>query len=146
MKTRKLGTFRSTLVASPAFLERYGTPQHPHDLSQMPCIIDTNRMAPKRWTFTKNGEPFEVSIQGRFQINSAHAGVELARQGVGIAYPPRFALGTAIETGALVPLLTDYDVECGPISAVYLEGRTLPRKVRALIDFAVEDIKSAGIL
>lgn len=146
MKTRKLGTFRSTLVASPAFLERYGTPQHPSDLNQLPCIIDTNRLTPRRWTFTKGTETFEASVQGRFQVNSARAGVELALQGVGIAYPPRFAIGSAIESGGLVPLLEDYDVESGPISAVYLEGRTLPRKVRALIDFAVEDIKNAGIL
>jgi DNA-binding transcriptional LysR family regulator len=146
MKTRKLGTFRSTLVASTAFLERYGTPQHPSDLSQLPCIIDNNRLTPKRWTFTKGTEAFDAPVQGRFQVNSARAGVELALQGVGIAYPPRFAIGSAIESGGLVPLLKDYDVESGPISAVYLEGRTLPRKVRALIDFAVEDIKNAGIL
>lgn len=146
LKTRKLGMFRSTLVASPEYLERHGIPRQPSDLQQMPCIIDTNRLTPKRWTFTKHGEAHEVPVQGRFQVNSARAGVELAIQGVGIPYPPRFAIGSAIEDGALVPLLTEYDVESGPISAVYLEGRTLPRKVRALIDFAVEDIKSAGIL
>ena len=33
-----------------------------------------------------------------------------------------------------------YAGETWPVSAVYLEGRALPRKVRALIDFAVKDI------
>jgi hypothetical protein len=39
-----------------------------------------------------------------------------------------------------------YDCETGPLSAVYLEGRQLPRKIRALIDFAVNDIGGAEIL
>jgi DNA-binding transcriptional LysR family regulator len=32
------------------------------------------------------------------------------------------------------------------LNAVYLEGRVLPRKVRALIDFAAEDLRREDIL
>ncbi|MDJ0933347.1 hypothetical protein [Breoghania sp.] len=39
-----------------------------------------------------------------------------------------------------------FEGESSRLSAVYLEGRTLPRKVRALINFAAEDIHSADIL
>jgi len=42
--------------------------------------------------------------------------------------------------------MADQPGEVSPLSAVYLEGRVLPRKVRALIDFAADDIRAADIL
>tara|TARA_A100000171_G_scaffold36493_1_gene35205 strand:- start:376 stop:642 length:267 start_codon:yes stop_codon:yes gene_type:complete len=82
-------------------------------------------------------------VSGRFQVNSASAAVDLAIGGLGIAFVPSFALRGAITTGDLVALLDDYKSESAPVGAVYLEGRTLPRKVRTLIDFAFDDIKAS---
>lgn len=146
LKTRKLGEFRSMAVASPDYLAARGHPDTPDDLAAHSCIVDTNRRVPRRWTFFGGGAEHVVNIQGRFQVNSARAAVQLASAGLGIAYAPRFALCGALDAGDLVPVLADYDGETGPISAVYLEGRTLPRKVRVLIDFALEDIVTANIL
>ena len=87
-----------------------------------------------------------MAIQGRFRVNSARAAVQLATAGLGIANVPRFALCGALEAGTLVPVLEPYSGETGPLSAVYLEGRSLPRKVRALIDFALDDIAAADVL
>lgn len=146
LKTRKLGTFRSLAVASPAYVAAHGTPETPEALGTHACIVDTNRRTPRRWTFLKGRDEHVAHVEGRFQVNSARAAIALAGAGLGIAYVPRFALGDALDTGALQPVLEDFDGETGPVSAVYLEGRTLPRKVRALIDFAQSDISDAGIL
>lgn len=146
LKARKLGLFRSMVVASPDYIARHGAPLTPADLARHACIVDTNRRQPRRWTFRRDGADIAAGVDGPFHVNSARAAVELAARGVGIAYVPRFALGDALDRGALVPLLQDHEGEAGPLSAVYLEGRSLPRKVRALIDFAVEDVKAAGIL
>lgn len=64
---------------------------------------------------------------------------------MGVAYAPRFAVRDMLESGRLLPLLERFEMESGPILAVYLEGRALPRKIRALIDFAVEDMGRDGI-
>ncbi|EPX85231.1 hypothetical protein Salmuc_02610 [Salipiger mucosus DSM 16094] len=45
-----------------------------------------------------------------------------------------------------MPLLQDHEGESGPVSALYLEGRVLPRKVRALIDFAAQDMRATTLL
>lgn len=58
---------------------------------------------------------------------------------------PVFVLGDDVATGRLLPLLPDHDSPAHPIHAVYLEGRTLPAKIRALIAFASEDIRSQGM-
>jgi DNA-binding transcriptional LysR family regulator len=144
LKARKLGSFRSILVASPAYLAERGTPQVPADLGQHDCILDTNRRAPRRWSF--GDVDAAVAVQGRFTVNSARAAVELAAKGRGLAYAPRFAVYEALAAGRVVPVLTDHPTEEGLLNAVYLENRVLPRKVRALIDFAVEDIKALDIL
>lgn len=147
LKTRKLGTFQSLIVASPAYLARAGRPVRPADLPVHDCIIDTNRRRPRRWTLEAAGHPPEpVEVSGRYQVNSARAAVALAEHGLGIANVPRFALCGALEAGRLVRLLPDHLGDSGPLSAVWLEGRALPRKVRGLIEFAAEDLRAADIL
>lgn len=146
LKVRKLGTFSSILVASPDYLKRHGLPKTPHEVSGHACIVDTNRRNPRRWVFYRHGAEIIANVSGRFLVNSANAAVHLARMGIGIAYVPRFALGDAFETGELVQLLGDYETETGPVGAVYLEGRALPRKVRAVIDFAVDDMNSQRLV
>ncbi|WP_281985323.1 LysR family transcriptional regulator [Thalassorhabdomicrobium marinisediminis] len=146
LKTLRLGTFSSLLVASPDYIRAHGKPDSPEELTNHTCVVDTNRRVPHKWVFERNGTETVVQIRGRFQVNSARAAMDLALGGLGIAKIPRFALRDTIETGALVPLLEEFGGDSGPVSAVYLEGRVLPRKIRALIDFAAEDIRSAAIL
>lgn len=146
LKMRRLGHFRSVLVASPDYVKQYGAPSSPDELSQHDCIVDTNRRNPRHWTFKHNDEESAVQIQGRFYVNSARSAVELAASGSGIAYVPRFTLGVALEFGTLVTFLEDHTTDRGPINAVYIEGRALPRKVRALIEFAAKDFKGSGLL
>lgn len=146
LKARKLGEIRSIAVASPEYLAQHGAPAEPSDLAKHDCILDTNRRTPRRWTFYRQGEEIGAEVKGRFQVNSARAAVELAADGLGICYTPRFALNDELETGALVPVLQDFQGLAVEINAVYLEGRALPRKIRALIDFAVEDIRRSGTL
>ena len=146
LKSRKLGSLRSLIAASPGYVERHGAPAAPEELEGHACIVDTNRRRPRRWTFRKGEAEHVATVGGRFHVNSARAAVELATAGLGIVYAPRFALIEALESGRLVAVMAGYAGESAPISAVYLEGRALPRKIRALIDFAAEDIRSADIL
>lgn len=145
LKSKKLGAIGSALVTSPKYIEQFGAPKTFADLAGHSCIIDTNRRSPRRWLCQKNGSEVIVNVQGRFHVNSASAAVNLAAQGLGIAYAPHFALINELETGGLISLFDDFGGESAALSAVYLEGRILPRKIRTLIDFAVKDAKTAGI-
>lgn len=146
VKERKLGELRSRLVASPAYLAAHGQPKRPEDLEHHSCIVDTNRRVPRRWVFRKGAAQLVAQVQGRFHVNSARAAAELAAAGLGIAYAPRFALCDGLALGSLVEVMAAYTADTATINAVYLEGRALPRKVRALIDFAVQDIRTADAL
>lgn len=146
LKVRHLGQFESVLVASPDYIARHGSPKTPDDLSLHACIVDSNRRNSHRWEFTQKGSEYVVGVDGRFTVNSATAAADLAARGLGLAYVPGFAVQKALEAGELVSLLGNYSGQSGPVGAVYLEGRIMPRKVRALIDFAVSDFKQARYL
>lgn len=146
VKTRKLGEVQTFLVASPDYLARAGAPVSPSDLTQHACIVDTNRRNPRRWVLLKDGAEVVINVDGRFLVNSARVACKLATGGLGIAFSPRFAICDDLASGRLVTLLDGYIGETSPLSAVYLEGHTMPRKIRALIDFALADIRSANVL
>lgn len=146
IKARKLGALPSVVAASPDYLARYGTPETPQDLITHACILDTNRRSPARWEFQQGSAVQSINVSGRFMVNSARAATELAVAGHGIVHGPKIVSRDALAEGRLVSLLDAYQSKTLPISAVYLEGRALPRKLRALIDFAQQDIKAADIL
>lgn len=145
-KSVRLGTSELQCAASPAYLDAHGVPEVPGDLTDHTCIIDMNGQSPNRWTFSKGGQDFTIPISGRYIINSARAACDLATAGHGITYSPRFALSSALNAGRLSLLLQDYKGRTVPFTALYLEGQTLPRKVRSLIDFVREDIRQQSAI
>lgn len=146
LKVRKLGEMRALAAASPSYIAAHGAPTGPPELAGHTCILDTNRRAPRRWVFMRDGREQAVDVDGRFQVNSARAAVALAAAGLGICFAPRFALCEALAAGTLVPVMPGFEGVPHRVAAVYLEGRALPRKTRALIDFAAQDIRAAGVL
>ena len=137
---RKLGEIRSLVVAAPAYLARHGQPAQPADLAGHACIVDSNRRDGARWRFRgPDGAEVAVSVAGRFTVNSARVARDLAVAGEGIAAAPDFVLTGDLAAGRLVPLLSGWEAPPIPLSAVWLEGAMLPRKLRALVDFAQAD-------
>ena len=144
LKMRKLGVIRTRVVASQGYLDKAGTPGKPADLAGHECIIDTNRQTPRRWRFRKTGRDIVIQVQGRFAVNSARAAAELARAGAGIAYAPDFAIDAAVAAGDLQTLLTDYETDVVGLSVVWLDGQSLSRAHRALVDFAAGELRATG--
>lgn len=146
LKARKLGDISAIAVASPDFITDHDAPQIPADLPFFDCIIDTNRKNPRRWAFTKFGRTHMAEVKGRFAVNSARAAAELAIAGCGICYAPRFAVAADVQAGRLQPVMDGFVGMAAPLNAVYLEGRSLPKRIRAIIDFAAADMKRAEVL
>ncbi|HEY0275180.1 MAG TPA: LysR family transcriptional regulator [Paenirhodobacter sp.] len=145
LKVRKLGTVTSALVAAPSYLARCGPVRAPRELEAHDCIVDTNRRNPFLWPLLRDGRETTVTVKSRFMVNSARVARDMAVSGIGVAFCPRFVLTEDLAAGRLVELLPDYRSRTAPLNAVYLEGRVLPRKIRALIDFAVAELCRAGL-
>ncbi len=139
LKVRKLGEITSSVVASPDYLAQRGTPNTPQELSNHFCIIDTNRRSHNKWSFYLGNKEISVVRDRNLMVNSARIAKDWAIDGRGIAICPDFVLKSDLESGKLVKLLQEYSMNTHPINAVYLEGNVVPRKVRVLIDFVVEE-------
>nr|WP_319389589.1 LysR family transcriptional regulator [uncultured Cohaesibacter sp.] len=142
LKARKLGDMGSAIVASPDYISKHGEPSEPHDLLDHVCMVDSNRRDPTRWIFVQGDKTIDVVVKRRFVVNSAKVARDWAVAGDAIAYCPRFIVADDLAEGRLVQLLGNYQGLSTPLSAVYLDGTVLPRKVRAIIDFALDDIKT----
>lgn len=123
-------------VASPEFLERWGTPRVPEDLAGMKCIV--GGFGPN-WTFCGGREgKLTLRVSGDFITDSGDAIRESAVAGLGVAQATWWLFKEDIKAGRLVPLLQEFDCEAEPILIVMPAARTRPPKVRAFSDFIVE--------
>lgn len=144
MKSRKLGVIKNSVVASPDYLSKNSAPATPEDLNDHVCIQDTNRRD-ARWVFVDGDKEIAVTPARRFMVNSARIACDWASAGYGITLCPDFVLTRDLAAGRLVPVLENYATQEHSFNILYLGGNVLPRKVRALIDFAVDDIGTSRL-
>lgn len=136
---KKLASNRRLLVASPAYVERYGAPQVPGDLAHHDCIrYLLYRASGNIWRFgaKEGGAEETVNVQGSFRCDNSESVQTFALQGLGIGIVPDYLCYDALRKGELVRLLPDWNVlpESG-IYACWPGNRMLMPKVRHLIDF-----------
>ena len=136
LTARKLGETRRVIVASPAYLARYGAPLAPEDLHRHNCLNFNFRRVEPVWPFMRDGRDFALSVKGSIEANNGETLGQLAAIGVGIARVGAFSVAQEIADGRLVPLLEEFnpgDVEL--IHAVFVGGATVPARIRAFVDY-----------
>ncbi|WP_204561771.1 LysR family transcriptional regulator [Azospirillum palustre] len=134
---RKLGSTRMVVVASPAYLERHGTPGHPAELARHKGIGWTFPRTIGGWPFRTDNEIQEHMPPIIARASDGEAARLLALGGIGLARLARFQVDADIASGALMPVLEDvHPGSSEDIHAVYLGGPSpLPARVRAFVDF-----------
>jgi DNA-binding transcriptional LysR family regulator len=122
--------------ASPDYLRRHGTPQTPQDLLRHNCItFDRGGRRHRAWRFCRDGQWTEVHVDGDRSADDASLAREWAVAGAGIVLKSEIDQRRDLASGALVPLLTEWQTEPYPLHALLPSGRFVPNRVRALVDF-----------
>lgn len=141
---RRLAPCRHVVCATPAYLERHGTPQKPRDLQQHNAITFRYQPTPDEWHFvSRQGEVSRVQVGGSLQMNNSLALREALLHDVGLTLIPTFIVGEDLRENRLRAVLTDYRTLEPSIYAVYPHRRHLSPKVRAFIDFLVQKIPAS---
>lgn len=142
---RKVLSSHLCTVASPSYLEKYGTPLTPHDLVDHQGICYANLKQPSRWHYkSKQGEKFSVDIQPSVISNNAMMEISMTVDGHGVCRMPKFNMEAEIESGKLVCLLEEYPKMTIDLYAVYPSRKHLSPKVRCLIDLLVSQTKQGA--
>lgn len=126
---------RQVLVCSPDYAERHGTPAVPRDLASHDCLVYEDPFCPAPWRFQVNGEWESAKPCGRLRTNNPSVALEGAQASLGIAALPMFVASSAIDRGALMPLLPGFPLEDLGLQAVFPPNPMLPAKVRAVVEF-----------
>lgn len=142
---RRVCTTHRVLCASPAYIERRGTPSKPQDLHNHDCLLYTAPTYKPTWTFTKGDEVLEVAVNGRFSADNGSMILELGLRGQGLMVHPMWMVGPYLHRGELVRVLPEYTVHNrlghADLFVVYPSSRSLSKKVRVFVDFLVEEFK-----
>lgn len=143
LRVRRLGGMPFHIVASPAYLDRYGRPAHPADLSSHKCFCYAYGQTPDLLHFVGPGrEEVTVRPDGPLRVNSGDAMLPALRAGLGIAFLPDFIVHDDIAAGRLEPILKDWG---GPPISLHLltpPGEPRPVRVRLLGDYLAARFRS----
>lgn len=136
---RRIGHFGRTVVASPRYLERFGTPKSVAELDRHRVITYTANPQMNRWPLSAGGKERFYRARGHIRSDNITLTLALARQGAGIGRVMDLLALPLIQRGELVALLQDQiDSQRVPIHALILQERHRLPKVRACIDYWVE--------
>jgi DNA-binding transcriptional LysR family regulator len=137
---RKICELEEIVVASPGYLERHGSPREPSDLASHNWVAFTRRKQPDQVRLLgPTGEEHKVRLYGRARSNSASSMREMIKAGMGVGHVLRLNVLDELRDGTLVQLLTEYRVEALGMYAVYPQRAFLPLKVRAVIDYLIDN-------
>lgn len=145
---RRLGETGQAIVASPAYLARYGTPHTPQELEAHNRLGTSYRRAVPDWPLSVDGRLVEMPIVGNMRVGDGSALRRLVLDGIGLGRLSLYHVQADIDAGRLVKVMEEFNPhEMEPIHAVYLgKAGRLPARVRAMLDFLVAHVKLDGAI
>ncbi|WP_084539645.1 LysR family transcriptional regulator [Azorhizobium doebereinerae] len=136
---RSLGSKQLQFLASPAYLDRVGRPQHPDELVNHDLIAVRTAPGPIQWNLERPGETIDLKIHPVLDTNDAIMAIRQAIGGSGITMLSRCLARRRVENGELEVVLPQWRRR-DPVETVALfpARATLDLKVRVFVDFLVE--------
>ena len=134
---RTLGELPLINVASPGYLARHGTLQHPADLAQHWAVNyaspTTGRTVPWEWT---NGDATErCEMRAHVTVNNAEAYIACCLAGLGLIQIPAYDVKRHLTAGELIDVMPAFHAAPMPITLLYPHRRHLSRRLRVFIDW-----------
>ena len=135
---KELGTNRLLICASTDYLEKFGYPGSPEELTAHQCIRLGESPADRKWVFGQQDIIRSVNIDGRLAVNHTEIRKDAVLRGMGISIFPEFSIDTLIQSGDVEALFPEWEVKGsyqGKIVAQYPQSRFIPRQLKMLVEY-----------
>jgi DNA-binding transcriptional LysR family regulator len=142
LKAVRIGAVRALLVASPAYLARFGVPATAAALAQHRLIASMGPRSAAEWKLARGrSAPLPPP---KLRINSVAGAIAAAEAGVGIANLLSYQVGAAIRAGRLIEVPGASAAEALPVHLLFEASRSGAAATRAFIDAMVERHRLQG--
>jgi DNA-binding transcriptional LysR family regulator len=139
LNARRILSNRRFLCASPAYLERHGSPRSLAELADHRCIIHRqNDDAYGIWRFVQGDDTEVVKVQGMLSSNDGDIVLGWALDGHGILIRSEWDLARYLDSGRLRIVLPEFALPAADLFVYYPSQRNQTVRARAFIDFLVE--------
>lgn len=143
MTARKIATAPRLVLATPAYLDRAGTPQTPSELVAHQVVVYSQRGGGNSWVFVRDGAETSVVVQGRLRVTAAEGVRAAVLADMGLAIGSAWMFAPELANGAVQPVLVDWSLPAIDLWAVYPAGRMASAKARAFVAF-VDSVLGTG--
>ncbi|AOG22500.1 LysR family transcriptional regulator [Acidovorax sp. RAC01] len=148
---------RRLCVATPAYLQRRGTPRHPSELVAHDCLTLSSEASQTRgWAFrmpvgagsspdgTRAFEVTHLKPGGPLDCSDGQVLHDWCLAGYGIAWRSTWEVEAEIAAGRLVAVLEEFAAPPNGIYVVFPQRKHMPLRVRLWIDFLKHNYSQPG--
>ncbi|EGM71259.1 LysR family transcriptional regulator [Shewanella sp. HN-41] len=145
---RRLGECESVVCAAPSYLASRAAITHPEDLTQHNCLT-YSYFGDVMWRFTQVssasnkmqgselGQALNIPVKGNLSANDSMVVLNATLAGEGIAMQPLWAAKPYLDSGQLVPLLTEFKPQSLGVYGVYQSRKHMQPALRVMMDMLV---------
>ena len=137
--SRRLLPYTLCCYASPDYLARCGTPQHPDQLAEHETVNLRYQSTGQtlRWPFRIGDKEIEILPSSPVVVDASEAILAAMAAGAGIGMAASFMAAPRVKRQELIPILSEFAVERHNISAIWPESRRTNPAVRAFLDMLI---------
>jgi len=141
LRARKLMLSYRSVLASPAYLEKWGVPKNVDDLANHRCLGFNEVLHLNKWPLLcADGQ--QLTITPFISAGSGETLRQLCLTGNGIACLSDFMIKQDVDKGDLVELLVPAVMRIAmPMHAVYYSDQAVSTRIRCFIDFLSEKLQ-----
>ncbi|KJY81993.1 LysR family transcriptional regulator [Vibrio galatheae] len=136
---RKIMSLQSSVYAAPELARLY---EQNAELSQLPCLIDSNTHPTARWpvagSLDQSNSCNGLAVHSVFKSNSPRMIRQLTLSAVGASYQPDIIAAPYVEKGLLKKLDVGFEPLKYPLNALYRGGDYQPERVKAFLNFVID--------
>ncbi|MEL6831231.1 MAG: LysR family transcriptional regulator, partial [Pseudomonadota bacterium] len=135
LMAKRLMVAQRGIWAAPSYIETFGAPQHPDELSAHQGLVFRQSLQGQQWTLynPNTNETHRISMDGRFRGSSGNTLLQGAVDGLGLFVAPDWLVCPQVQAGKLVRVMPDWRGADLPLSVVWTGGR-LRGKSRLFVD------------